>query len=243
MGHFTADPPARLRLPRPHVLRVRRVAQLDPGRHDGRTGATRSRARRAQSVAHKLGLFVHLVGSTVWSQLENIPIYDLKAFTRHLDTPSGGGTRTTRPRCAPSTAGTASSSTSSADNFAYFTARGVSLELQAAEVLFVRRDSFLDDAANGQAAGRVVDRPELHRPADLRPQRPTTTIRRRTSTPGRGSCSTCSRRSSNSPQLGGHGARDHLRRARRLLRPRHPPPVPPATAAGTRPTACACPRS
>ncbi|HEY2789998.1 MAG TPA: alkaline phosphatase family protein [Gaiellales bacterium] len=101
------------------------------------------------SVAHELDLFSHLVGSTVWSKLENIPVYDLKAFTRHLD-----HTQWRWYSHDPATLRAVDGRYRqlfhlSKDNFAYFSKKTVSLELEAAEVLFVG-GSFLDDAANGK---------------------------------------------------------------------------------------------
>ncbi len=146
------------------------------------------------SVVDKLDIFSHLVGSAVWSKLESIPIYDLKAFTRHLD-----DTQWRWYSHDPATLRAVDGEYRRLfhrrkDNFAYFSKKTVSLELEAAEVLFVggqlpRRRRERD------SCGCVVDRPELHRPPDLRPDGRTTTIRRPTSTPGRGSCSTCSTRS------------------------------------------------
>jgi phospholipase C len=100
------------------------------------------------SVVGKLDIFSHLVGSAVWSELESIPIYDLKAFTGHLDD-SQWRWYSHDPATLRAVDGEYRRLFHRRkDNFAYFSKKTVSLELEAAEVLFVG-GSFLDDAANG----------------------------------------------------------------------------------------------
>ncbi|HEX3329781.1 MAG TPA: alkaline phosphatase family protein [Gaiellales bacterium] len=101
------------------------------------------------SVADKLGIFEDVVGSTVWPQLKDLPIYDLAAFTRQLD-----DSQWRWYSHDPATLRSVDSRYRKLfdlhkDNFAYFNKKAISLETQAAEVLLVG-GSFLDDAANGK---------------------------------------------------------------------------------------------
>jgi phospholipase C len=105
--------------------------------------------REGESVAAELDVLKPLVGTKAWKKLENIPIYDLPAFTRLLD-----DSQWRWYSYDPASLRSVDSKYRSAfhldrDNFAYFDRKSVSLALQAAEVLIVG-GSFLDDAANGK---------------------------------------------------------------------------------------------
>ena len=73
-------------------------------------------ATTSESVGHKLGIFKEL---SIAKLLRNIPVFEVEAFTRHLDDASGAGTPTTRRPCAPPTRTTAICSHLRRDNFAY----------------------------------------------------------------------------------------------------------------------------
>lgn len=126
--------------------------------------------------------------------LENAPIYDVEAFTRHLDD--------NQWRWAPTTPATLRAADGHyrdfhhirRDNFAYFDRKKISLPTEAAEALIVAHDSFLDDAANGRTPGRLVDRPPTSSTSASSTPTQTTTTRPRTSAPARRSCSKSTKR-------------------------------------------------
>jgi phospholipase C len=100
-------------------------------------------------VTEKLSFLEHLIGGASWAHLMNIPIYDLPAFTRQL-----ADEQWRWYSYDPASLRSVDSKYRELfhldkDNFAYFDRKAVSLEMEAAEALFVG-GSFLDDAANGQ---------------------------------------------------------------------------------------------
>ena len=87
--------------------------------------------------------------------IENAPIYDLKAFTRHLDNKQWRWyahdpaiLRGLDKRYRKFNVRDLSFNALNRDNFAYFDRRRVSLETRTLEAAIVGRDSFLDDAVN-----------------------------------------------------------------------------------------------
>lgn len=161
------------------------------------------------SVVDKLDIFSHLVGLTIWSKLENIPIYDLKAF-HALSRPHPVAVVLTRsglsalgrravPAALPSEQGQLRLLQQEDGRPRAARRRGA-----------VRRRELPRRRRERKAAGRVVDRSELHRPSDLRPHR-----RRRPSAVGHprrtGVGARPVRSAGEQPPVERHGARDHLR--------------------------------
>jgi phospholipase C len=104
----------------------------------------------SEPVGHKIGLLDRFKRRAMIGKLRQLPIFDVEAFTRHLDNE--------RWRWYSHDPATLRASDSqyrrawhlSKDNFAYFDRRRVSFVTEAAESLITAHDSFLDDAAKGQ---------------------------------------------------------------------------------------------
>jgi len=103
----------------------------------------------APSVASQHPLFKELVDGVGAAALDNVPLYDLAAFTRQL---ADGQWRwySHDPATLRAADATYRDPTDfKTDNFSYFDRTTISLATQGLEGLLVGQDSFLDDAANG----------------------------------------------------------------------------------------------
>ncbi len=101
------------------------------------------------SVASQHPFFKQLVDAVGAAALDNVPLYDLAAFTRHL---ADGQWRwySHDPATLRAVDPTYRDPTDfKTGNFSYFDRTTISLATQGLEGLLVGQDSFLDDAANG----------------------------------------------------------------------------------------------
>ena len=128
---------------------MRRVAQLDPGRHDAEPALL---DRRAGSGSARLGAggLLSWLPASVKDEFAKAPIYDVPAFTRRLKDrdwrwyshdPATLRAVDGRYRSFPNL---------DRDNFAWFDKKEISFGTQIGELPIVLDDSFLDDAANGR---------------------------------------------------------------------------------------------
>jgi phospholipase C len=107
----------------------------------------------SEPVGHKIGLLERLKRRAIIGKLRQLPIFDVEAFTRHLNKQ-----RWRWYSHDPATLRAGDSQYRKAwhlskDNFAYFDRRRVSFVTEAAESLITAHDSFLDDAATGGGNG------------------------------------------------------------------------------------------
>ncbi len=105
-------------------------------------------AKTSETVGAKSGLLRHLAHLVDVSRLENLPIFEVSAFTRHLEdhqwrwySHDPATLRAADPEYRKFL--------EHRDNFAYFDRHRVSFVTEAAESLIQTHDSFLDDAAKG----------------------------------------------------------------------------------------------
>ena len=195
MGYFTADPP-------PVYDFLARTFCVCDAWHSSVPGDTWPNrlyslaGHEGEPVAHRLGLVWR-----IWLALDG-PVAarehpDLRRRRRSRASSDDTqwrwyshdpGHPARRRRALPATV-----RTSTADNFAYFNRKS-----QPASRRLPRRRSSATTASSTtpptEAARRLVDRPQLHRPARLRPDLATTTTRRPTSARARRWCWTSTRR-------------------------------------------------
>jgi phospholipase C len=106
--------------------------------------------RRAESVVHKLSIWQHLIGSSIWDKLKNAPIFEVEAFTRQL-----ADNQWRWYSHDPATLRGADKryrdfTHLDRGNFAYFDRKRIALGTELLESLIVGHDGFLDDAAKGE---------------------------------------------------------------------------------------------
>ena len=189
-----------------------------------RTGSTRSPGGRPRRARRRAGRSrCSWLPGSVKAEFAKAPIYDIPAFTRQLKDddwrwyshdPATLRAVDGRYRSFPNL---------DRDNFAWFDKKEISLATRDRRAADRPGRQLPRRRRQRQAAQGVVDRPELREPAGVRhllERRPPAVA---TCTPGSSSCSTVYDSLARSPQLGRHVARHHLRRARRVLRPRRPP--------------------
>ncbi len=97
-----------------------------------------------------LARLAELVPGHVLKALEGAPIFDVPAFTRHLDDDQWRWYSHDPATLRAADSHYRNFSDINRDNFAYFDRKKISLLTEAAEALIVAHDSFLDDAAKGQ---------------------------------------------------------------------------------------------
>ena len=192
-GALLGDAPARLRLPRPHVLRVRLVAQLDPGRHDaepvlldcGRGGPVgRPQARSLRPPGRVDGVVEarehpDLRPEGVHAPSRPHPVAVVLARPGHA-----ARRRRAVPAALPSEQG----------QLRLLRARRRSAWSSRPPRCCSSAAAFSTTPRTG-SCGMCPGSTRTSSTCRSSTPPATTTIRRRTSTPGRGSCSTCSRRS------------------------------------------------
>jgi phospholipase C len=106
--------------------------------------------RAAKPVVHKLRFLEHLIGSTIWKKLRNIPVYEVEAFTRQLEESQWRWYSHDPATLRAIDRRYRNFTDLNRSNFAYFDRKKVSLATQELEALIVGHDSFLDDAAKGE---------------------------------------------------------------------------------------------
>jgi phospholipase C len=107
--------------------------------------------REGRPVTQHLGIFQHLLGTSLWHRLLNVPVYEVEAFTRQL---ADDQWRWYSHDPASLRAADAKyrnfTHMINRDNFAYFNRKEISLQTELVEELLFIDDSFLDDAATNQ---------------------------------------------------------------------------------------------
>jgi phospholipase C len=106
--------------------------------------------READSVAKDIGLLDRVVHAPLWQQLKNVPIYDVAAFTRHLDDAQWRWYSHDPATLRAADGRYRDAALFDRDNFTYFNRKSLTVAQQVADFPIVTRDSFLDDAANAQ---------------------------------------------------------------------------------------------
>jgi phospholipase C len=102
----------------------------------------------SETVGKQSGLLQHLKHLVDVSRLENLPIFDVEAFTRHLDDKQWRW-YSHDPATLRAADAEYRKFLERRDNFAYFDRRRVSFATEVGEFLIQTHDSFLDDAAKG----------------------------------------------------------------------------------------------
>ena len=109
-------------------------------------------ATTSESVGHKLGIF-RFKELSIAKLLRNIPVFEVEAFTRHLDDAQWRWYSHDPATLRAADAHYRDLLHLHRDNFTYFNRRRVSFATEAAESLIDARDSFLDDAAKNELRG------------------------------------------------------------------------------------------
>src|SRR4051812_15987907 len=107
-------------------------------------------ATTSESVGHKLGVFERFKELSIAKLLRNIPVFEVEAFTRHLDDAQWRWYSHDPATLRAADARYRDLLHLHRDNFTYFNRRRVSFATEAAESLIDARDSFLDDAAKNE---------------------------------------------------------------------------------------------
>ena len=176
--------------------------------------------READPVGHSSACSSSSSRAPRWHAVKNAPIYDVPAFTRQLDDEQWRWYSHDPATLRAADGHYRDSASLDRDNFAYFDRKTVSLAHQIAEAPSSPTTASSTTPPRASCAtSRGSTRTSSTCTCSTRPR--TTTTRRRDVQRRPGAGARRLRGAGQQPALGRHRAGDRLRRARRVLRPRH----------------------